>query len=115
MATKPCSFSMKKYYRVFSIITLLLQVAVVIALYKIIEVSETGQYEFPFMASRTNVLTLLSSVAAFSLIPGMLSAWFVLRYHNGHTRWLWILLCSFPALFVGALCLHFVFMLNAWV
>lgn len=106
---------MKKYYRALAVCTLLFQVVVVITLYKMIEVSDTGQYEFPFMASRTNVLILLSSISAFSFLLGMISAWFILRFHKSHTKWLWILLCSFPALFVGALCLHFVLMLNAWV
>lgn len=106
---------MRKYYRIFSLVTLLLQVIIVFILFKLIEEAETGQYEFPFMASRTNILVLLGGVAAFSLMLGMLSTWFVLRFHGGPTKWLWILFCSFPALFVGAFCLHFVLMLNAWV
>jgi CHASE3 domain sensor protein len=106
---------MKKHYRLFSVITLLLQIAVVITLYRVIKVSDDGAYEFPFMASRTNVLLLLGSIAFVSLLLGIMSTWLILRLHKSHTKWLWVLLCGFPALFVGALCLHFVLMLNAWV
>jgi lysylphosphatidylglycerol synthetase-like protein (DUF2156 family) len=106
---------MKRYYRLFAVITLLAQVAIVFILYRLIKVSDDGVYEFPFMASRTNVLLLLSGIAFLSLLLGIASTWLILRLHKSHTKWLWILCCGFPALFVGALCLHFVLMLNAWV
>jgi hypothetical protein len=106
---------MKRFYRALAIFTLLVQLAVVLVLYKLIEVSDQGEYEFPFMASRTNVLVLLGCISFFSFLLGMLSTWLILRWHKSHTKWLWVLLCSFPALFVGAFCLHFVLMLNAWV
>ncbi|MBL7728060.1 MAG: hypothetical protein JNM68_10255, partial [Dinghuibacter sp.] len=88
---------------------------IVFTLYKLIQVSDTGEYEFTFMASRTKVLLLLTAIATVSLLLGMVTTWLILRNSKNATRWLWVLICCFPALFVGALCLHFVFMLNAWV
>lgn len=106
---------MQRKYRVLAIFTLVIQAAIVFTLYKLIEVSDTGVYEFPFMASRTNVLVLLGSIATVSLLLGLTTTWFILRKHKTAAKWLWVFLCGFPALFVGALCLHFVLMLNAWV
>lgn len=95
--------------------SLLLQVVFAVVIYNIVDVSENGRYEFPLLASRQNVVTLLGTLAGLSLLTGITSTYVVLRYQKSHYKWLWLLLCCLPCLFMGCLYLHFLLMIEALV
>jgi uncharacterized membrane protein HdeD (DUF308 family) len=110
---QPKERSSRRWYPLYNVLTLLFQLGIAFTLFAMIDVSENGAYEFPFMAERSNLKILLLGLGCFSLLTGILSTWFTLRHHRSLSKWLWILLCSFPALFMGCLYIHFLLIMEA--
>jgi hypothetical protein len=104
-----------KPYWLWPLASLLVQVIFVFTLYRVVQVSDEGQYEFPLLASRNNIIILLLSLSGVSLLLGITSTYIILRYYTTYHKWLWVLFCCLPSLFMGCLYLHFLFIIKAWV